>query len=51
MGASGSCYAHGIPYGKGTKAKDLAALLGKLIHFDDLTQMIEYDIEQRSEWI
>lgn len=50
MGASGSLYAHGIPYGKGTKAKDFAALLGKLICFDDLTQIIEYDIEQRSEW-
>lgn len=50
MGAGGSLYAHGIPYGKGTKAKDFAALLGKLIHFDDLTQIIEYDIEQRSEW-
>lgn len=50
MGAGGSLYAHGIPYGKGTKAKDFAALLGKLICFDDLTQIIEYDIEQRSEW-
>lgn len=50
MGAGGSLYAHGIPYGKGIKAKDFAALLGKLIHFDDLTQIIEYDIEQRSEW-
>ncbi|MDE7478640.1 MAG: hypothetical protein K2M91_11945, partial [Lachnospiraceae bacterium] len=50
MGAGGSCYAYGVPYGKGSKAKDLAALLGKLIHFDDLSQIIEYDIQNRNKW-
>lgn len=50
MGASGNCYAYGVPYGKGTKAKDFAALLGKLISFEALTQIIEYEIVCRSEW-
>lgn len=50
IGKSGSCYAHGVPYGKGTKKKSFADLFHKLICLDDLTQVIAYKIENRSEW-
>lgn len=50
MGVSGYCYAFGITYDKGMKANSFTKLLGKTMCLDDLTHVIEYEIENRSDW-
>ncbi len=50
MGVSGSCYAFGITYDKGMKAKDFAKLFKKTMCLDHLTQVIEYEVQNRSQW-
>ncbi len=50
MGISGKYYAFGITYDKGMKANSFAKLLAKAMCLDDVTHVIEYEIENRSDW-
>ena len=50
MSVSGTYYSHWGVVGKAKKADNFEKLFGKNICVDDLTHVIEYQIENRSEW-